>query len=457
MKNGLGYSFREGSKTQFIDIEAAVTSEPARDLTPVIPHDQMMAQPWSPWGKNNLLPLEMLADIKTCGPLQGMIEGITRHAACQGILPANIVIENGQRYIEYIDDDEIFEFLETNNDYRQVFGWIKDYVGFSRGVSRIVLNRKQNKIATFSRDDVTRTRFSKMDDRGRINHVWYSAEWNKVRGETDKQVFKKPHLNPNNPYRDLRNRIEGGDRNVEFALSFSHPGWDELYYPVPLWMSVLKWIKIAQAVPEMKAAMYENSMRLKYIVIIQDTYWPRAFEGWKKLTHDEKEKIRNKVYDEIDEHLVGSENAGKAIFTNGYRDRDGKIWADIEIKPVEDSTRSGDYLPDSASANTEIAIALLWNLAMQGGNQKDGPYQGDKGGSTVREAGLSQTILREVERQAVCSVMNVVKYYNGWNKKYPKLKWVIPATVLTTLDTGHGSKDIVTGGANPKKKEDTND
>lgn len=453
IQHGLGYSYRSGSKTSFIDIAAALDSEPARSFEQTIPKEIFAALPWSPWGANNLLPLEMLADIKTCGVLTGIIEGKARFAACQGILPANVKVEDGQRYIEYIDDAEISEFLETNNDFLQVFGWMKDYAGFSRGMARIVLNRKRDYIASFQRDDLTRTRFSKMDSKGRINHVYYSAMWKHVKGKDDKHVFQKPLLNPNNPYRDLRDRIDGGDKNVEYALSFTHPGWDELYYPVPLWYSVLKWVKIAQAVPEMKAAMYENSMRLKFIVIIQEGYWPRAFPGWSKLAQDDKDKARNKVYDEIDEHLVGSENAGKAIFTNGYRDRDGKIWSDIEIKAIEDNTKQGEYLPDSASANSEIAFAMLWNLGLTGGNQKSGQYSSNEGGSSVREAGLMQTILHEIERQQVCSLMNVIKYFNGWNKRFPNLKWVIPATVLTTLDTGHGSKEVVTGSANPKEKD----
>src|SRR5690606_29684400 len=118
-------------------------------------------------------------------------------------------------------------------------------------------------------------------------------------------------------------------KQVEFAMSVTHPGWDEEYYPVPLWMSAIKWIRIAQSIPEMKAAMYENSIRAKCIVIIYEGFWEKSYGSeWTTLDDTKKEEYRKKVYDDIESFLVGAKNAGKAIFTTGYRDRDGKTYAE---------------------------------------------------------------------------------------------------------------------------------
>jgi hypothetical protein len=122
-----------------------------------------------------------------------------------------------------------------------------------------------------------------------------------------------------------------------------------------------------------------------------------------------------------------------------------KRGADIQFLPIEDTTKIGEYLPDSAAANSEIAFTMLWNNAMTGGNQKNGLYSENQGGSNVREASALQVIIHQVERWVVQDMFTVFKYFNGWAKKYPGLDFIIPATILTTLDTGGSSKSVVPG------------
>lgn len=404
--------------------------------------------PWSPWGANNLLPQEMVADIESTGILNSIIDGKARFAHCQGMVPAIVRSnEKGERIIEKVlDGTEVNEFLEQNSSFLHVFSWLRDYCGFHRIIGRVMLNRAGDKIASFQRDDVSEIRLSKKDGHGNINHVWYSGQWEKAKSPDDPNIFSVPLLNPYRPYLDLRDRVDGGSKVKSYAFTAAHPTWGKHYYPTPLWYAAYKWVKIAQAVPEMKAAMYENSIRAKFMVVIQESFWEKRFaDKWDKFTAEEQEKKRGEVYDQIDEFLVGAKNAGKAIFTNGYRDRDGKIWSDIEFKPIEDSTKQGEYLPDSAAANSEIAFASLFNPAIIGASLPSGPYTNSQGGSNVRESVLVQIVLHELERQQIRGLMNVIKWFNGWDKAYPGLDFIIPATVLTTLDTGSGSKQVVTG------------
>lgn len=447
ISNGIGYS--EESGAMYIDMAAAKAIEPARPMKQTVPYDKYGVKPWSPWGANNLLAQEMVADIESTGILNAIIEGKARFANCQGMIPAITKSnEKGEKEIvKVLENTEVNAFIEQNNSFFHVFAWMRDYVGFHRIIGRIMLSRDGKKIASFQRDDVSETRLSKKDEQGIINHVWHSGQWEKVSSETDTNVFKVPLLNPYRPYLHLQERIDGGDSNKSFAFTAAHPTWGKHYYPTPLWYAAYKWVKIAQAVPEMKAAMYENSIRAKFVVIIQTTFWENRFGAqiWGNYTAEEKEKKQQQVFDEIDLFLVGSKNAGKAIFTTGYRDREGNTWADIEFKAIEDSTKQGEYLPDSAAANSEIAFASLFNPAIIGASLPSGPYTNSQGGSNVRESVLVQIVLHELERQQIRGLMNVIKYFNGWDKTHPGLDFIIPATVLTTLDTGSGTKQVVTG------------
>jgi hypothetical protein len=446
IKYGIGFSSETG--TQYIDMAAAKKYEPQKEFVSTIPINKFPAMPWSQWGTNNLMPLEMLAHINNCGQLTGIIEGRARLAVCEGIQPVIKKASGSQMVIDrYVDDAEITEFLDMNDHFWNTFAFTKDYIGFQRMVARIMLNKNRTAIAAFQRDDVTEHRVEKKDKKGKINNVYYCAEWMFAKGATDPNIIVKPLLDIHNPVRDLRQRVDGGDKNFEYSIIASHPGWNCQYYTRANWMAALKWVSIAEAVPEMKDAIFNNGLRVKQVCIIQETFWPKAFGAatWKAYTEKEKEDARQKIYDEIDKTLTGAKNANKTIFTTGYRDRDGKTWADISFQPIEDSTKIGEYLPDSAAANSEIAFAMLWNNAMTGGNQSTGLYSENQGGSNVREASALQVIIHQIEREMVRKFYNTIKYFNGWNKTYPGLDFIIPATILTTLDTGAGSKPVVPG------------
>lgn len=461
MKNGIGYSEQSGAR--FFDMEAIATLEERlkNPLTPLIPIDRMPSMPWSPWGSNNLLPMEMATDIESCGILNSIIDGKSRFAINNGVQPVITEIdkETGERKIkEYVTDPEIIDFLDANDSFSQVYGWMKDQVGFAQGVCRYGLNKKKDpKVITFQRDDVTEFRYEKKNKKGEIENIYLAAEWNYVKGFQDPRVIKVPALSNYNPAASLAKKVAGG-AGYEYAITFRYPGWQRHYYSMPLWYAAYKWVKIAQGVPEMKAAIFENSIHVKYVVVIYEKYWEKAFGAatWKKYTDKQREDARQTVYDDIDKFLVGSKNAYKSIFTTGYRTPDGKTVTDIEIKPVDDNMKDGKLLPDSAAANSEIAFAMHYNNTIMGGNQVSGPYDNGNGGSNIRESVLLQVIHHELERQNVRRVLMVPARFNGWTEKYPGLDFIIPATLLTTLDTGSGTKPVVTGDTKNNTADGTN-
>lgn len=456
MKNGIGYSEHSGAR--FIDMAAVTTvdEQSKAKLTPLIPEDVLSTLPWALWGANNLLPIEMGIDIESCGILNSIIDLKMRFGICNGVVPVKTVFDKstGQRVIdEYVDDAEINDFLEGNNFNYQAQGWMRDMPGYANAVGRYGLNKKKDpKIVVVQRDDVNEFRYEKKNKSGVIANIYLHPEWNRARGISDSRMVTVPLIHCVNPAYDLAKKVNGSNKR-EFAFTFKYPGWNRHYYSMPLWYAALKWVKIAQGVPEMKAAIFENSIHVKYVVIIHEGYWLKAVgPDWKKFTKDQQLAKKKEVWEDIDKFLVGSKNAYKSIFATGYRDKDGKVFAEIEIKPVEDTQREGQLLPDSAAANSEIAFAMHFNNSILGGNQKDGPYQGDKGGSSVREAGLMQVVIMEPERHNVKRVLDVPKKFNKWDVRIPGLEFMIPATSLTTLDTGAGSKPVVTG--NTKVKED---
>lgn len=443
--SGIGYSSKSGAR--YIDLSAAskpsaakpAANKGSKPVTPEQPLDLKFPFPWSVWGDNNLLPVDMANDIEACGVLSSVIDGKSRFGLGRGIIPCytQILKDGTEEITDVVQDSEINDFLDENNTFYNCYGWFRDLNGFGNAAARYVLTKDRTKIATLLRDDITELRYELMDSTARINNIFLSAWWNYVADEQSRYVIKIPLLDPNNPSQDLIDRKSG----YEFSITMRYPAWNRRYYSMPMWYAAYKWVKIAQGVPDMKAALFQNNMRIKYMVIIYERYWTSVYgDQWDNLTDAQQEEKRQQLYDDIDKFLVGSDNAYKSIFVNGYVDRvTGNTSQDIEIKPIEDTTKQGELLPDAAAANSEISFAMLWNPAIFGGSQPSGPYTNSQGGSNVRESYLLQVLAAGFERYCVRRILNVVKRYNKWD---PKVQFIIPTTILTTLDTGGSSKNV---------------
>lgn len=454
--NGIGFS--KYGDVVFIDMAASpgATSRPIAQ-TAIQPLAGTAAK-WASWGDDNLLPRTMYQDIEKCGILNSIIDGKARFAICEGLVP--VIMErdkDGKNVIKrYVDDPEIKEFLDNNNHYFQTMGWMKDLIGFGNAVARYKLSRDGKKIVLFQRDDITEMRYELMQETGDFagisRNIYLSAQWDKVTSENDPFIRKVPLLDPNNPYQDLTARAK--KEGFEFALTLRYPSWGKKYYAIPLWYAASQWVKIAQGIPAMKSVMFNNSMRPKYMVVLNVRFWEFIFftsTGGKKTSYedytaDQIEQKRQEVYDDIEQNLMGGSNSFKSIFTDSYTDERGNVVPYVEIKPIKDEGIDGELLKDSSTANSEIAFSMLFNPAIIGASLPTGPYTNSQGGSNVRESVLIQVIIHELERQHVRRIMNVPKYYNGWAKKFPGLEFVIPATIPTTLDTGSNVKTMVTGG-----------
>lgn len=450
---GIGYSQVTG--TRYIDMSEVYSNSLKPGVQTVVAPDNKEitnnGKPWASWGNDNLLPQKMAKDISECGVLNSGIDVKARFGMGKGIWPVytNRLPDGSEEIIKIEDDPEILDWLEESNDFHNCFGIFKDMIAYAQGQVRFVLDRSRKKIAYMQRDDITECRYEKMDKYGTMKNVYMSANWNSVFSYPNPYVIKIPLLSFTGTVNDLKSRVSG----YEFGYRLVYPTWVRRYYTIPAWMAAYKWVQIAKSVPEMKAALFENNMRIKYQVVVYEKYWDQAFgsDVWISYTEEEREQKRVELYDNIDKFLVGSKNAYKSIFIDGYTDHAGNKFQNIDIIPIKDETKAGELLPDASASNFEILFALSVNPAVIGshGVTSSGYGGGAGSGSDIREAGLYEILKQEFERRYLSRVFNIVKMYNGWN---PKLKFVFPNMVLTTTDTGKQVKSVI---GSPKPGENT--
>lgn len=405
---------------------------------------------YAKWGDDNMLPNQLIADIESCGILSGGIDGKARFGIGRGPMPMLLKATdgNGTETLEPVNDAEITEWLEENDILGSCLGWFKDLIGLGLDLARLKFNRAGTKVGLLFRHDVSEMRFQQKNKSGKIENVYLSARWDTSQDWDPKSndvltIPLAPHVGP----MAFFDAYKGNLASKEFAMVSRLPGWQRHYYPVPLWYSARKWVEIAKGVPEMKAAMFENNIRLKYMVIIQKEYWDINYPDWMNLGDQGQEQARKSLYDDIDSFLAGSKNAYKSIFVDGQLDPViQERYPLIDIKPIEDNTKQGELLPDSAAANFEILFAIMMTPALVGLNGTSGSYGGGAGsGSDIREAAMVQVMIQEFERQSAARKLSVVSRINGWKDRYPNLVWRFPGLVLTTLDKGKSTEAIVNG------------
>lgn len=410
---------------------------------------------WAKWGINNLLCDDLALKLRKTGVLNAGIKAKARIALGKGIAPVLITgrDKDGSEQMEFIYDPEIEDWLELNHDFFNSLHSIKDMIGFAWTHQRIYLSNDGTKIASFKTDDVVKCRMGKKNPAtGEIEYTFYSPCWHKQFNVDASDKYKKiSMLRENSEWQDLTERIDEGTKEKEFSIISRGDLDGQEYYPYPLWYSVYDWVDLAIRIPAMKIAMFNNQMSIKYLVKINTKYFERGDKNWNSYSAEDKQaKFKAKV-DEINTHLVGNEKAYKSISVQSYVDNNGNEISDISIEVLDDKVKEGKLLPDSSASDKQILFSLMMNPTIMGANTIGGAEGGAGSGSDIREAYLVQIMLMEAERRMNSKIFNIVKRFNGWNKKTYKVKnadgtekevsgqnlqFRYPNLILTTLDKG---------------------
>lgn len=449
-----GFAFGKQSGALFYSISDSNAVMPAKQAleTPAPAYD-INTTPWHNWGSNNLFPITLKRMIDDCGELQAIIKAKANFAVNRGVLP---VIGNYNDKGEFViskvvEDDEITDFIEESDLYDTLYSLLKDQYAFGNFCGRFMFNLGKTKIARIRRDDITEMRYKKLNDRNQIDGIYLCSEWDKISSIKDNRVIPFRALKMRETQSDLKDFSTSG-KGFEIAFTGREPDWNTKYYSEPDWYAARDWVNINIGVPKMKAAMYENNMRPKFLIKIHRDFWAKYVYidpetgAQKNYTYKEQRELREAWFKGVDEYLAGSTNAYKSIWTEFFTDPAlQKEVSYIQIEPVEDKSIDGDLLKDSSTSGSMIAFSMGWNPAINGGNLPSGPYTNSQGGSNVRESTLLQVMMAEPERRRLIRILNIVARFNGWDKKYPGFKWVISSTIPTTLDTGGSSKPEVQG------------
>jgi hypothetical protein len=340
------------------------------------------------------------------------------------------------------------EEIETFREENDLSGWLLEQVTdlnfFYNVFCEIGFNLEDHgkrKIVEIVHKEAVFSRWEEMNPKtGVIEKHYYCTKWGDEEGNIDpmKDVGVTPVLDVRNPVRHIKKVIEQErkentkpeQRQNRWIVPVSFPTPGRTYYQKPYWYSIIEsgWYDFAVKIPEAKNALMENKMMIKYHIELDESYFPRIFKQ-EGITDEKKRKERvKKEYANVTKFLTDSDNKGKTVFSYSRKDVEGKDCPDMKITVVENAFSTGEYIEDSE----EVSNILSYGIGVHPSIIGSSPGKNKSiNGTEARELFLIKQTLTKPIRDRILRPLYVIKAVNGWD---PKLHFIIPNMVLTTLD-----------------------
>ena len=395
-----------------------------------------------PWGAANNFPQRVLVD----GERSTIIPTALKWQAnliSKPVLPFLVDYDdNGNEVLQHCKDPEISTFLDSRHFRRYQRESANDIFWFLNIFPELILSKDRKKITHIHPNEAAHCRWSKQNAAGTCDFVYINANWPDA-SAGDPETVKVRSLDPY--HYDLVNWTRDANTSTyKYIFPSSYPTPGKTFYQLAHWNGIRRsgWLDVLASVPKLKKSLFENQMTIKYHIKIPREYWENEYGAeWQKWSAQERDAARSSLIARLNNKLIGVEKSGITLATEfGTSSIDGKTIEAWEIEPVPDKLKDGQYLADNMEATAHLLYALGLDPTLVGFASKE--MGSRSGGSDKRESLLIYLSQLEPYRDVLFEPLNFIAEFNGWTKKYPTLKFRIPQTLLTTLDTGASTKDV---------------
>ncbi|MBN8565234.1 MAG: hypothetical protein J0M25_00680 [Flavobacteriales bacterium] len=332
---------------------------------------------------------------------------------------------------------QIYKFFKDNRLQKFWYEKITDQTLFHISFTEHCLSVDQNTIVRTKRLKAAHCRFTEQNKDGIIEFVVLNTDWVNYDEKYNTGFY---FADPDMTVEELKTWVKE-KKIYNFVTASVYPLVDETYYPNPDWHAVDRsgWMDVANSVPELKQALFENQLHFKYIVYVSDYYFESFYkEEWDDFDAEKRQKMREDLSRAIDDHLSGNKGSGRSIVSPIFEEN-GKFVKGIEVAAVDNKLKDGSYLPDASAANTEILFAMGVDPVIVGAGTP-GSVQG-RSGSDKREAYTILSANLTPRRHITLDDFELWKEWNGWPEE---LEGVFPSVNLTTLDKNpNGQVEVI--------------
>lgn len=393
-----------------------------------------------PWGPDNLLPNHLLQKISQNDIVSANVK--FNRDICFGLGPKLIRVlsrQNGKiTDYEEVSSGQEYEFFERNDISLFMLQQLTDMVEFYNTWAELAYDSNKQEIRTIRHREAVFSRWSEADRRGAINWHYYCTKWDKTPGVAD--IICTRVLDEFEAVKELE-MYQATRPRLIYSAYMPSPGHP--YYSRPEWYSIFNsgWYDHSTMVPQLKKAILKNQLGVKYIIYITDEYLKDVYrrEGIDENDREAVKKRIEKLKKDFCDYLSGETNANKAILSMkqllpmASGSATEQKW--IEIIPVKNDLKGGEYIDDTESTANIICYAMGVHSALIGATP--GKNSNTLGGSNARELYMMKQALMKPVVDRAMRVLKVIKEYNRWD---PDVMITIPEYIFTTLDQNKSGK-----------------
>ena len=406
------------------------------DFTPVSVGKYKIA----PWGEDNLLPSHVLKKIEKNDVVSANIK--FNRDVCYGLGPklVRVVTRNADgspRSWQEVTSGPEFDFFERNDIPMFVMQQLTDVLHYYNAFPELAYSPDGKRIATVRHREAVFSRWSIMNAKGQINYHYYCSDWKD--NATSKNIIATRVLDEFDPITELKMYSAKKERLI-FPVYMPSPG--RPYYSRPEWYSIFQsgWYDHSCLVPKLKKAILKNQLGVKYIIYISPKYFDELCKK-EGIDRNDRQKYQDRINQEVksfENFLSGADNANKAILATkellatASGSTESK-W--IEIVPVANDLKGGEYIDDTESTANIICYAMGVHSALIGATP--GKNANTIAGSNARELYMIKQALMRPIVDRVMRTLRVVKIFNNWDED---ILITIPEYIFTTLDQNKSGK-----------------
>ncbi|MEL5895043.1 hypothetical protein AAE250_16310 [Bacteroides sp. GD17] len=288
-----------------------------------------------PWGIDNNLPdaIRDLLEKNNLGP--GILDRKTGLLYGQGPLLYRVKIENNERVQEWIEDEEIQDWLDSW-DYR---GYIRDAL-----VEYTHMNGQFSKYYMAKGVRIGRPWVNRLE-------CLHSRECRLIWPDNDSRRLE-----------DVKGYLTGDFDSYRSHTFLKYPAFDKWHpakhetavkyhclrsfgrsmYAISCFYGSVPWLENANNLPEIIRHLNENMIAAAYVVHAPQEYWNQKrelvmtmHEDWKEdQIQKEMERLKDELTETIANVMAGKKNAGKFFSCVDFVDQDGNMQS-WKIEPIE--------------------------------------------------------------------------------------------------------------------------
>lgn len=301
------------------------------------------------------------------------------------------------------------------------------------------------KIIALNYHSCCKCRLERRDESGKINFVYVSNQWMDKAVHTtndDYQVTAVPSLDPHRPLQSLQDKVRSvrlgtlnGKRRTKrpthFFLPCYYPSVGREYYPELPWHSIIYGdvYKYTSTIIENRRIAKENSNSAGKIIYIHTDYLAKLYQQMDVKTQEDREKLRDEMWEEINNFLKDKNNNGQTILSFTFTGTDGKehdAWRIVDV-PLSSKNEADANKTELEELSNIIFLSLGIHSILIGNNLSSA----SSGGTQQREMYEMKKLFSMPTQLIMLAPYNLTRDFNGWDSH---LEWEVSQMTLTTLD-----------------------